>query len=80
MTHSLLTRPDRLAALRRTALLDTPVEEGFDRVYEELDQYRQGDGWVSYEKLDEADRRALSQKVDALAEPLSRVGQVLEEH
>ena len=58
--------------------LANEVEEGFDRVYEELDQYRQGDGWVSYEKLDEADRRALSQKVDALAEPLSRVGQVLE--
>jgi len=31
-THSLLTRPDRLAALRRTALLDTPPEEAFDRL------------------------------------------------
>ena len=58
--------------------LANEVEEGFDQVYEELDQYRRGDGWVSYEKLDEADRRVLSQKVDALAEPLSRVGQVLE--
>ena len=57
--------------------LANEVEEGFDGVYEELDQYRKGDGWVSYEKLSEADRRALSQKVDALAEPLSRVGQVL---
>ena len=58
--------------------LANEVEEGFDGVYEELDQHRRGDGWVSYEKLNEADRRALSQKVDALAEPLSRVGQVLE--
>ena len=58
--------------------LANDVVEGFDEVYEELEQYRRGDGWVSYEKLDEADRRALSQKVDALAEPLSRVGQVLE--
>ena len=58
--------------------LANEVEEGFDGVHEELDQYRKGDGWVSYEKLSEADRRALSQKVDALAEPLSRVGQVLE--
>ncbi len=58
--------------------LANDVEEGFDRVYEELEQYRKGEGWVSYEKLDEADRRALSQKVDALAEPLSRVGRVLE--
>ena len=32
MTQSLLTRPDRLAALRRTALLETPPEEGFDRL------------------------------------------------
>jgi two-component system, cell cycle sensor histidine kinase and response regulator CckA len=32
MTYSLLTRPDRLAALRHTALLDTPPEEAFDRL------------------------------------------------
>jgi PAS domain S-box-containing protein len=32
MTQSLLTRPDRLAALRRTTLLDTPPEEAFDRL------------------------------------------------
>jgi PAS domain S-box-containing protein len=32
MTQSLLLRPDRLAALRQTALLDTPPEEGFDRL------------------------------------------------
>jgi len=59
--------------------LANEVTEGFDEVYEELDQYRKGDGWVSYETLNESDRRALSQKVDALAEPLSRVGKVLEE-
>ncbi|HEX6434934.1 MAG TPA: PAS domain-containing protein, partial [Gemmatimonadales bacterium] len=32
MTNSLLLRPDRLAALRQTSLLDTPPEEGFDRL------------------------------------------------
>jgi two-component system cell cycle sensor histidine kinase/response regulator CckA len=32
MTQSLLLRPDRLAALRQTALLDTPPEEAFDRL------------------------------------------------
>ena len=58
--------------------LANEVEEGFDGVHEELDQYLKGDGWVSYKNLSESDRRALSQKVDALAEPLSRVGQVLE--
>ncbi|HSL01449.1 MAG TPA: iron uptake system protein EfeO [Rubrobacteraceae bacterium] len=59
--------------------LANEVEEGFDGVYEELEPYSREGGWVSYEQLDEADRRALSQKVDALAESLSRVGQVLEE-
>src|ERR671917_2683817 len=58
--------------------LANEVTGGFDEVYEELDQYRKGDGWVSYESLDETDRRTLSQNVDALAEPLSRVGKVLE--
>jgi PAS domain S-box-containing protein len=32
MTYSLLNRPDRLAVLRDAALLDTPPEEGFDRL------------------------------------------------
>jgi PAS domain S-box-containing protein len=32
MTQSLLTRPDRLTALRRTGLLGTPPEESFDRL------------------------------------------------
>ena len=59
--------------------LANDVEAGFREVFAELEQYRQEDGWVSYEQLDQADRRTLSQKVDALAEPLSQVGQVLEE-
>lgn len=59
-------------------MLVEDVEKGFEGVYKELEQYRQGDGWVSYEELAESDRRALSQKVDALAESLSQAGQVLE--
>ena len=58
--------------------LANDVEAGFRNVYEELEQYRRDDDWQSYEVLDQADRCALSQKVDALAEPLSRVGQALE--
>lgn len=61
-------------------MLVEDVEKGFDGVYGELEQYRRGDGWVSYEELDQSDRRALSQKVDALAEPLSQAGQVLEKN
>ncbi|MDQ3386570.1 MAG: EfeM/EfeO family lipoprotein [Actinomycetota bacterium] len=53
------------------------VEQRFDSVYAELEPYREGDGWVPYTELDEEERRELSQKVDALAEPLSQIGQVL---
>jgi iron uptake system component EfeO len=54
------------------------IEERFDAVYETLEPYRQGDGWVSYADLDEDERRQISQSIDALAEPLSQVGHALE--
>ena len=53
------------------------IEARFEDVEQEIEPYRRGDGWVSYEKVDEEQRRELSQKIDALAEPLSRVGRVL---
>ncbi len=58
--------------------LTSNIEQRFDSLYLELEPYKKGDGWVSYTKLDEGERRELSQKVDALAEPLSQIGQVLE--
>ena len=59
-------------------LLDDPgledeVRERFADVYAGLDEYREGDGFVLYTDLDEADTRALSRQIDALAEPLSQV-------
>jgi iron uptake system component EfeO len=57
--------------------LVTEIEARFEDVEREIGPYRRGDGWVSYEKVDEKERRELSQKIDALAEPLSRVGRVL---
>jgi iron uptake system component EfeO len=53
------------------------IEARFRDVEQELEPYRRGDGWASYERVDEEQRRELSQKIDALAEPLSRVGRVL---
>ena len=53
------------------------IEARFEDVEQEIEPYRRGDGWVSYEKVDGEQRRELSQKIDALAEPLSRVGRVL---
>jgi iron uptake system component EfeO len=67
-------------ALRdRDAELADEVDARFEDVYSTLEPYREGEnGWVPYTELDEADRRELSQAIDALAEPLSQVGQVLE--
>ena len=54
------------------------ISSRFGDLYVTLEPYREDDGWVPYTQLDEEERRQLSQSVDALAEPLSRVGQVLE--
>ena len=62
---------------RENPELVAEIEASFAAVEREIKPYRRGDGWVSYEKVDEGQRRELSQKIDALAEPLSRVGRVL---
>jgi iron uptake system component EfeO len=62
---------------RQNPELVAEIEASFADLEREMEPYRRDDGWVSYEKLDESERRVLSQKVDALAEPLSRVGRVL---
>ena len=67
----LLLRPvldERDAALART------VSARFGRVTAALAPYRRRAGFVDYSTVDAAHRRRLSQVVDALAEPLSRVG------
>jgi iron uptake system component EfeO len=62
---------------RENPELVAEIEARFEDVEREIEPYRRSDGWVSYEKVDEKERRELSQKIDALAEPLSRVGRVL---
>ncbi len=61
------------ALRKRDAPLAATIQRRFKSVLAGLEPYRSGAGFVSYEKLGEADRRKLSQLVDALAEPLSRV-------
>ncbi|MFI5505570.1 hypothetical protein ACFLIN_09580 [Corynebacterium kutscheri] len=39
----------------------------------ELDKYRDGDGFVSYETLNDTQRRQLSDYVDALRVPLAKL-------
>ena len=62
---------------RENPELVAEIEARFEGVEREIAPYRRGDGWVSYDQVDEGQRRELSQKIDALAEPLSRVGRVL---
>jgi iron uptake system component EfeO len=63
---------------QRDPELVVEIEERFAAVYETLAPYRQGDGWVPYIEVTENERRKISQSIDALAEPLSRISQVLE--
>lgn len=55
------------------AQLAETIEARFTAVNTALSEYESGDGFVSYTELDEADKRKLSQAIDALAEPLSQV-------
>ena len=53
--------------------LATTIEARFSDVLAALQPYKQGDGWVDYSTVGDDARRVLTQKVDALAEPLSQV-------
>jgi len=64
-----------LPALRkRDPSLATTVAARFAAVRASLAPYRTGSGFVNYSTVSPAQRRKLSQAVDALAEPLSRIG------
>ncbi|MGW7756901.1 iron uptake system protein EfeO [Streptomyces violaceusniger] len=49
------------------------LDKQFAAVGKLLDKYREGDGFVSYDTVTESQRKELSDAVNALAEPLSRL-------
>jgi len=53
--------------------LDTEIDERFTALQELLDQHRRGAGFVSYDDLSTGEVKQLSDAVNALAEPLSRL-------
>ncbi|GAA1350510.1 iron uptake system protein EfeO [Falsarthrobacter nasiphocae] len=59
--------------LKRNKDLADQLDRRFAATQKELDKYRQGDGWVSYEILTKDQVKALSTSVDGLAEPLSKL-------
>lgn len=49
------------------------LDKQFAAVKKQLDTYREGDGFVSYDTVSESKRKELSDAVNALAEPLSKL-------
>jgi iron uptake system component EfeO len=58
---------------KKNPQLVTELDAKFAAVHTALQPYKSGDGYVSYTALTEDDTKALSQAIDALAEPLSKV-------
>jgi iron uptake system component EfeO len=60
-------------AAKNDAALAEKLETEFDDVDEALEAYEKGDGYVSYETVTEAQRKELTDVVNALGEPLSQL-------
>ena len=62
---------------QRNPALAAQIDARFNDVNTALAAYRQGDSYVTYRDLTRADKRKLSQAIDALAEPLSKVPSIV---
>ncbi|GAB97660.1 iron uptake system component EfeO [Kineosphaera limosa] len=58
---------------KRDAALDAQIQLRFKELQALLDQHREGEGFVTYDKLTKEQVKALSDAVNALSEPLSKV-------
>lgn len=58
---------------KKDAALDASLQLRFSQLQKLLDQHKQGDGFVSYDKLTKAQVKELSDAVNALSEPLSKL-------
>ncbi|EKN64626.1 EfeM/EfeO family lipoprotein [Schinkia azotoformans] len=62
----------------KDADLSKLISDKFSILYRLLAEHKQGDSFVSYTELTKDEVKALSQALDALAEPLSQIGIVVE--
>jgi iron uptake system component EfeO len=62
-----------LKPLVRDSELTTTLDTEFADAEAALNKYKVGGGWEDYSKVDDAGRKALSDAVNALAEPLSKL-------
>lgn len=58
---------------KRDAALDAQVQLRFSQLQKLLDQHKKGDGFVFYDTLSKAQVKELSDAVNALSEPLSKI-------
>jgi iron uptake system component EfeO len=58
---------------KKDAQLAKDLDEQFAAIEKKLDEHREGDGFVAYDTVGKGDRKKLSNAVNALAEPLSRL-------
>ena len=58
--------------------LSSNIQKNFDKVNKLLDKYKDGDGYKSYNDVTKKDRKALSDAVNSLGEPLSKMAVVTE--
>jgi len=58
---------------KKNPKLASDIDAKFAAVHAALEPYQSGDGYVLYTALKPADTKKLSQVIDALAEPLSKV-------
>ncbi|WP_431044726.1 iron uptake system protein EfeO [Streptomyces sp. P1-3] len=63
----------KAVAAERNPELAKELDKQFTAVKKHLGTYREGDGFVSYDKVGKKDRKELSDIVNALAEPLSKL-------
>lgn len=59
--------------------LASEIDKRFNNIFSLLEQYKEGDGYISYTELKEDEVKELSQSINELAEPLSQLGIVLED-
>jgi iron uptake system component EfeO len=58
---------------KKDPTLDRQIDAKFVALQKLLDEQREGDGFVSYDELSKAEVKALSDAVNALSEPLSKL-------
>jgi iron uptake system component EfeO len=63
---------------KKDAELVTKIDERFVNLLGSLEDFRQGDSFITYDKLKQEDTKRISQAIDSTAEPLSNAAKILE--